>query len=100
MNTGADEMRGSSDCYHQIMQAQTRLRGNQVLGTGVERTEIRIKRNGGRGRCQLHGNVGTCIIDSRIKRVTFYIPALQKAFAKRVQKSMYTLVYMFVILNT
>ena len=30
MNTGADEMRGSSDCYHQIMPAQTRLRGNQV----------------------------------------------------------------------
>ena len=58
--------------------------------TGVERTEIRIKRNGGRGRCRLHGNVGTCIIDSRIKRVTFYIPAFQKAFAKRVQKSMYS----------
>ena len=28
----------------------------------------------------LHGNVGTCITGSRIKRVrvTFYIPALQK----------------------
>ena len=46
----------------------------------------------------LHGSVGTCITGSRIKRVTFYIPALQKVFAKRAQKSTCThTYYMFVI---
>ena len=38
----------------------------------------------------LHRNVGSCITGSRIKRVTFYIPALQKVLAKGVQKSMYS----------
>ena len=46
----------------------------------------------------LHGNVGTCITGSRIKRVTFYIPALQKVFAKEGAKV--NVLYMFVILNT
>ena len=38
----------------------------------------------------LHGNVGPLITGNRIKRVTVYVPALQKGFAKRVQKSMYS----------
>ena len=44
----------------------------------------------------LYGNVGTCITDSRIKRVTFYIPPLICKEGAKVN----ALIYMFVILNT
>ena len=94
MNTGADEMWGSSDCYHQ-----------NHAGTNASERATRYRRRKDRNKSNeewregtmLHGNVGTCMTGSRIKRVTFYIPALQKVFAKRLQRSMHSLYnHMFV----